>query len=485
MPEPFRDRFREAPADARALSLRLRIWLACLGGALAASTALWWVAGTQIGPRDAADPALLVLSLLAASGLGLAIAVLLALWLDHHVVGQLRGLSAALHSGAVEKLRDLPATSGWGELSSLTHSAHELLARDRDLAALANEREDFRRALDRLRTSLERWLDEERWEAPPDLEGEVGGVVALLDRGLAREREIAEQNREAVRLVRAEMLAAREDARESVEQAERGFVEATALLTTIRELQRLGGELHNVLATPELPGAVPDRSTVFGEAAAGAIEELVAASVESVEHLAGGLARVQEIAAQVQVIGNRATLIALNATLRGGGDGETGAELRTLARDVRAATERSDELSRELERDVQAATARMSDVRGRVAARLQSAAESLSAAPAPSAPRAGEDANRLMDRVREMVQDATRKGERLSAAGERSSRAAQRLVRRLEEQLREFEGLAVRLGGVPAAESVSETPLRLISEPETEEHEPGMEPDAGRAEQGQ
>jgi len=45
-----------------------------------------------------------------------------------------------------------------------------------------------------------------------------------------------------------------------------------------------------------------------------------------------------------------------------------------------------------------------------------------------------------------MVQDATRKGERLSAAGERSSRAAQRLVRRLEEQLREFEGLVVRLG---------------------------------------
>ena len=53
---------------------------------------------------------------------------------------------------------------------------------------------------------------------------------------------------------------------------------------------------------------------------------------------------------------------------------------------------------------------------------------------------------RLLERVREMVQDAAAKGERLSAAGERASRAAERLVRRLEEEAGTLDGLAMRLG---------------------------------------
>lgn len=473
MPERSRDSTREASPATRALSLRLRIWFGCVGGSLAVSAALWWIAGTRIGPRDAADPALLVLSLLAASGLGLAFAVLLALWLDHHIVGQLRGLSAALHSGAVEKLRGLPSTSGWGELSALTHATHELLARDRGLAEAAAGRERMRLGLERLGAALDRWLEVERWEAPAGVEGEAAALAAALDRGLARDRVIAEQNREAVRQMRSELIAAREDARESVEQAERGFVEATALLTTVRELQRLGGELHPALAGAAPPAPPPDRTGAFGEAAAVAIEELVKASVESVEHLAGGFGRVQDIVTQVQVVGNRATLIALNATLRGAGEAtapeDLGDELRTLARDVRAATERTDELSRALERDVHAATARMSGVRSSVAERLAAAAEAL-AAPAPPAAgepsRTPEEVRRLVDRVREMIQDAMRKGERLSAAGERSSRAAQRLARRFDEQVREFEGLAVRLGAAPEGEAEGprgpDVPLRLI-----------------------
>jgi hypothetical protein len=47
-----------------------------------------------------------------------------------------------------------------------------------------------------------------------------------------------------------------------------------------------------------------------------------------------------------------------------------------------------------------------------------------------------------------MIADAARKGERLSAAGERASRAAQRLVRRLDDELREIDGLVVRLAPV-------------------------------------
>lgn len=486
MPEPASDATREANDPAHALSLRLRIWTGCLGGAVIAAAGLWWIAGTRIGPRDAADPALLVVSLLAAAGAGLASGVLLALWLDHHIVGQLRGLSAALQHGAVEKLRDLPATSGWGELSALTHASHALLARDRERREAAAERERLHASLDRLRASVERWLDDERWEAPAGLDGEAAVLGAALDRGLSREREIAEQNREAVRLVRAEMLAAAADARESVEQAEKGFVEATALLTTVRELQRLGGELHHVLSAPAAPAAGGDRAAHFGASAALAIEELVTASAESVERLAVGLSRVQDIAEQVQVIGNRSTLIALNATLRPSAEAsvpdDMADELRALARDVRAASLRTEDLSRQLEREVQAASSRMSDVRSSVGQRLAAAAESLGAPAPASAPRDAEDALRLMDRVREMIQDAMRKGERLSAAGERSSRAAQRLVLRLEEQVREFDGLAVRLGGAGDLERDAAEPvvaLRLLASEDSAESDERGDQDAG------
>jgi hypothetical protein len=66
---------------------------------------------------------------------------------------------------------------------------------------------------------------------------------------------VREQNQEAMRLVAVELAAASHRCQESVEQAERGFVEATALLTTVRELQRLSGELASALGAGLRPGA--------------------------------------------------------------------------------------------------------------------------------------------------------------------------------------------------------------------------------------
>jgi len=80
-------------------------------------------------------------------------------------------------------------------------------------------------------------------------------------------------------------------------------------------------------------------------------------------------------------------------------------------------------------------------VRERVAARL----EQIPPLPALGSAAAPDEVLRLHGRVREMIQDATRKGERVLAAGERASRAAHRFVRRLEEEAREMEGLVVRL----------------------------------------
>jgi hypothetical protein len=82
----------------------------------------------------------------------------------------------------------------------------------------------------------------------------------------------------------------------------------------------------------------------------------------------------------------------------------------------------------------------------------------------PAAPRGGEEAVRLLERMREMIHDAARKSERLSAAGERVSRAAERLVRGIEEETSELSGLAARLAR-PEPGSATQPAPRL--EPES------------------
>jgi hypothetical protein len=85
----------------------------------------------------------------------------------------------------------------------------------------------------------------------------------------------------------------------------------------------------------------------------------------------------------------------------------------------------------------------MREVRERVAERL----DRVPAPPAatPGTRRGGDDAARLLERMREMIQDAMQKSERLSSAGERVSRAADRLVRDIEDERGELAGLERRL----------------------------------------
>jgi hypothetical protein len=154
----------------------------------------------------------------------------------------------------------------------------------------------------------------------------------------------------------------------------------------------------------------------------------------------------------VQLLANSATLIALNVALAG--SGATGSrpeglsqELKNLVIEVRAVTDRTTDRLAAIDREVAAAVERMSGLRERVAARLEEAppVPEAGATPLPQVPPSAA-ALRLLERVREMVQDTAAKGERLSATGERASRAAERLVRRLQEEANTLEGLALRLG---------------------------------------
>jgi hypothetical protein len=450
--------------------LRLRIWIACLAGAAVATASLVWVVATLAPYDGSVDPMLLAVFPWAAGGLGLLTGIAMAMWLDRNIVGHLRGLSRALADERVATLRGLPAGAEWGELSELTHGIERLFTR---LGRSATEAQEARRERERADLALERivkalgaWARE---GAEIRVGGPLGPVAEALRLHAERDREARDRSREAVLEIRAGVMRGVEDARETESQAERGFVEATALLTTVRELQRLRGELEGALAVAVAsPAGAPGREAIeqYRSAAAGVIEELVTASAESVERLAAGLARVQEIAEQVHTLANRATLVALDAAI-GPGSGLEGrpggraAELRTLAGQVQAVTARTAELSREIDREVAAAVERMSGLRERVIAQLERA-------PVPAdeeTPRTLELPVRLLDRVREMVQDAMQKGERLSAAGERASTAAQRLVRRLEDEFQTIETLVARLSDAPAEPEAGEVRpggLRLL-----------------------
>ena len=445
-------------------SLRLRIWIGCLGGSVAVAVALWVVISNHPGALSALGSELVWVWLPAIGAGGVLVGVLLAMWLSRGIVKPLRGLTRSVASGQFTDLRGLPSVSGWGELSELLQQVQTLLARQRQLGRSAAELEMHQQQIERIRDRLERWTRTGRFEP---FEPEVGPLRALalaLQRGIARSEGLRAETLAAAAELWAQHAASLADARETAEQAEHTFLEATSLLTTVRELQRLSGELKQALA-PEAAdaGVAASQAEAYQRyrlAAAEAIEELVSASTASVSHLADGMMRVAAISDQVQLVANRATLIALNAVAasRGAESGAPveGEEFKSLAREVRAATDRAAGLTREIEADV-AAAGLTREIEAHVA-------EALDRAPEP--PAGGtttEEAARLLDRVREMVQDATLKGERLSAAGERASRAAESLTRRLVDETAALERLAgapERAEAAPAAEDAgrAETP---------------------------
>lgn len=445
------------------LGLRVRLWLACVSGGAIAGLGTLWVLGSRIEPGTAGAGELqawLAGVAFAAVGSGM----LAALWLDHHVVGHLRGLLRGLRSGRVAELRGLPAAAGWGELTELTELSQALLVRQRLSTSAAQELDQVRGQLATLHIAVEQWLRTEKWDAPVLLPGPLAGMAETLSRGFTRRGAVDEQNAQAARQVASELLAALADASESAEQAERGFVEATAMLTTVRELQRLSGELQVALNAMGAPAAPAPREE---GGAREAIEILVEASRASVESIGSGIMGVQEVSALVQQLANRTTLVALHAvTASHGGQGlgtDLGEELRQLVREVRDATDRTSQLAFEVETAVAQASERMRGAREQAMDKLGEAAAPPAA---PQSPRSYDDSQRLLERVREMVQDATRKGERLSAAGERSSRAAERLARRVAEESSEVQALVVRMlpVGGPASPAPPAHELRLLED---------------------
>ena len=447
---------------------------------MVAAAGMWWVIVGNADPTGVVDLPLFILWVSAVSASGILIGIALALWLDRGIIGHLNGLSNSLASGRVSDLRALPAVSGWGVLSQITQQVQALLTHHRQAARAAEDLALVRAQLAMMREALDRWVETERWVGMQVKPGALSPLVETLDRGLRHLDDVRSDNLEAARQVGDAVEGALGDARETAAEAERGFVEATALLTTVRELQRLGGELEQSLTvlTAVPREADPEALNAWREATRAAIQELLESSSGSVEDLGRGLLRVQEISDQVHLVANRATLIALNASLAGARLGrpeaemaELSEEMKRLAAEVRGATERTGQLSGDVEGEVASAVERMREVRKRVAERLEEI-------PPPSVgePPRPVERSRLLERVREMIQDAGQKGERLSAAGESVSRVAERLVRRLEEEVRELEGMVVRLSP-PELPTSGPTDDGPSDRPEMSESDQGTEDD--------
>ena len=426
--------------------LRLRIWIGCLGAALLGAAGILGVAGTFLPVTADMSPGLISTLPWVAAAVPLLAGVLLALWLERGIVGPLRDISRALLLQDGPARRSLGDASAWGELGSLASAVRTLLIR---LELCARESDDLRAARDRLeagrlelRGALDRWAAGE--PAPVAERDPLEALRPTLERREALEIQEYQRVRQQMLDVGAELVRDLEIAREAVEHAERGFVEATGMLSSLREIERLVGELESALAAEagvDRLSAQRESIDGFREAATVAIEELAAASVASVERLATGLGRVQEIAAQSQVLANRATLIALEAATHREADPAAGESLMGLARDAQAATARTDELARDVDREVSAASEHMRGVRERTAETLSRAPHTPGPAPSSAPP-----AMHLLDRLRETIADAAGKGERLAASGERASSAAERLVRKLDADGRTFEALASDAG---------------------------------------
>lgn len=431
--------------------LALALLLPLAAGALVASF-LPWPAWRWIG--------------LAAAGLVTALVVWL--WLRHALVAPLRALVVALESARAPEPKSVRAVGAWGELAGLSAAVQATLLRLRRLEREVEELAALRDCVGLLATGVEAWIerDERPGFAPEPAASDEGTpdaarpLVHHLRRALEQLDGRAQEARTVAGLVRESIDDARTRGESVTGGAERQFVEATSLLTVLRELRRWAGEL-----APALEALRAAAAARVGEDGAGGARWTHLLD-EALEGGALPLATAEQAAQRLAVSAEdvlflvesaRLTRIeAAVAALAGSPEAATFVDaLETFGRDTVALRERMLAHERSTLEEVAAARAELAGL----AAHVRTAGKELATvtqhpglAGAPLVPRGVDPlvaAKRSLDRVHEMVAEALARGEKLVQQAERTSSEALRAGEGVRVALDELDGYRARLEPPP------------------------------------
>lgn len=403
---------------------------------------------------------------IAFAGVGLVVALLVWLWLRHSMVAPLRSLVLALESGRGADPRTLRAVGPWGELSGLSDAVQSTLLRQRRLERDLEELAALRACVGQLAAGVEAWVERDErpaaFAAPPsdspaDGMPEVARpLVAGLRRALERLEARAGEARAVAGLVRETIDEARLRGEDVTGGAERQFVEATSLLTVLRELRRWAGELG-----PALDALRAAASARVGEDGAGGarwthlLDEAIEGGTLPLQTAERSAQRLSTSAEDVLFLAETARLARIEAavaTLAGTPEAAAFVDaLESFGRDTRAVRERMGELERTTSEELAAAREELASLHARLRAEardMSMVTQHPGLAGAPLVPRGIDPAvgaRRSLDRVHEMVAEALARGEKLVQQAERTSSEALRAGEGVRVALDELDGFRARL----------------------------------------
>ena len=384
----------------------------------------------------------------------LPLAIAMWVWIHVTVVRRLRSVARALGPG--RSIHDLEPGGG---LSGIVEALSAQIARERELKRSVERFELVRLALARLTEAAAQWADTERSPEFLSLKGPTSPeeVTPLVERLALAASRIEER----IAAARAVSMQVRETVAETANRAaavagaaERQFVDATTLLTVLRESQRSGVDLGTGLdglgGALEAQALATTRAREATEVALrGAVTQLeavvrasgfVRAAVRDLErvHEQTQLAAVESAHSALGVMAGEVDLIRLTEALA------------TLVQETRAASTRA----RELEQAIELELARSHESLGALMVHLNGEAEVVvQPREALTPPR------RALDRLGEMNREAIARGEKLVQHAERTSSEAHRVGEGLGSAIDEVDGLAARLAErAPAGESPDPVP---------------------------
>lgn len=190
---------------------------------------------------DPADPGFIGFFLLAAF-LAVLLSLLLTIWIDFGLQGQLRILIRSLNSGRAADLRALATGDAWGAVGVLAEETQRVLARAEEGAESTADLEQLRAAADTLTEKVRVWQQTEKTpEVEPEgpLQDLVAEIRELADRLRDRDREA----RDVTEMTGETVAEAQSHLTRAGKETERVGVEVSSLLTDLGELRRISDSL--------------------------------------------------------------------------------------------------------------------------------------------------------------------------------------------------------------------------------------------------